>query len=127
MKKGTAANRARAMMGAKGRDLKPHGHCHRTRGYKPSRVPLGPSPLSSSLSLAFATSVQPANGVLEYTPRVIYTSRHLAIDPWGPALSYTLYIRGAFTILATGPGQVLFFIDSFERGRCRHFKSRADF
>lgn len=26
-----------------------------------------------------------------------------------------LYIRGAFTILATGPGQVLFFIDSFER------------
>ncbi|KYM83063.1 hypothetical protein ALC53_06328 [Atta colombica] len=26
-------------MGAKGGDLKPHGHCHWTRGYKPSRVP----------------------------------------------------------------------------------------
>lgn len=55
------------------------------------------------------------NGVLEYTPRVIYTFCRLAIDPWGPALSYMLYIRDAFTILATGPAQVLFFIDSFER------------
>jgi len=50
-----------------------------------------------------------------YTPRVIYTLCRLAVDPWGPAFSYTLYICGAFTILATGPGQVLFFIDSFER------------
>lgn len=76
------------------------------------------------LSFSLATAV---NGVLEYTPRVIYTLCRLAVDPWGPAFSYTLYICGAFTILATGPGQVLFFIDSFERafGHAGHFKPRA--
>lgn len=74
--------------------------------------------LSFPLALAY-NRVTRERGVLEYTPRVIYTLRlAIGIDPWGPALSYTLYIRGAFTILAAaraGSGQVLFFIDSFER------------
>lgn len=54
---------------------------------------------------------------MEYTPRVIYNLCRLAIgiDPWDQHFPHTLYIRDAFTILAAGPGQVLFFIDSFER------------
>lgn len=67
--------------------------------------------LSISLALGRVTREWGA-GI--YTPRYIY-SQSSCRRSMGPALSYTLYIRGAFTILATGPGQVLFFIDSFDR------------
>lgn len=73
------------------------------------------------LRLNFALSISLALGRVTrewgagiYTPRYIHSPSSCRRS-MGPALSYTLYIRGAFTILATGPGQVLFFIDSFDR------------
>lgn len=41
--------------GRKGRDLKPRGHCHRTRGYKPKRAALLTETLSPSLNLVRVT------------------------------------------------------------------------
>lgn len=55
-------------------------------------------------------------GVLEYTPHVLPSPSHRRYESTkAPALAYTLHICDAFTILAAGAGQVLFFIDSFER------------
>lgn len=134
------------MMGAKGGDLKPHGHCHRTRGYKPSRVPrrretkkVRALSLSFPLALAYnrVTRERGGGGCLEYTPRVIYTLRRLAIgiDPWGPsAFLHAIYSRCVYDLgsrarASAGSGQVLFFIDSFERafGHAGTLSPRADF
>lgn len=48
---------------------------------------------------------------LRYTLSTVFHYRRFK----RPAFLYTRYIRRAFTIFAAGPGQVLFFIDSFER------------
>lgn len=129
-KKGTAANRARAMMGAKGRDLKPHGHCHRTRSYKLSRVPRCWDQVDSSLFHARFRHkrVTCERGAGIYTPRYIHSLSSCRRSMGTGAFLHAIYSRCVYD-LGNRTGTSIIF-HRFVRARARpyrHFKSRADF
>lgn len=118
------------MMGAKGGDLKPHGHCHRTRGYKPSRVPRCRDQVRILFPARSRHSyVARERGAGIYTPCYIRSlSCHRYRSMRTSAFLHAIYSRCVYDLGSRIGTSVIF--HRFVRARvrpCRHFKSRADF